>query len=604
MYSKPHRRKLNFKLRLFLSSSVLFILIALFVSFLFSVTAQKNAMENEIKNSEILLERVSSQIEALYDQMDVAATAVTKNTALKSIVLDLNSQGSADEGKSLPSELETARAVRSSLVNLMFSSAFSNVLLYNRDYGYFYYTGLYLNDQNRIRESLAEDHSFDYFRSTGADRLFLGPHLSPWSSEDKTVISVIRSFSDIKTTADTIAEVQVPYERLEEICRQDAFGGDKQIVILDADYLPVYPFGSPISLVSEKELDHILQRVESGSTCSFSNALSYYGYTVCDGAFHVLLLSRNQSLAAYRKANLVNTLTAVFLVLAASCLILFVIISLVSKPLKQLIGQINAISLDQDASLKLDCGTLDEFELINQSFNQMLVKLKESIKQVYESRLRESNANLAALQAQINPHFLYNALNSISAAGEIYGSRVTTSMCQQFSSMMRYITSGSQQVSLLDEIRHTRNYLDFMKISYDGSFDYIVDLPLELNHLQLPKLVIEPLVENCFKHGFGECVPPFFIWVEGSLRDGQWSIQIKDNGSGISPKAIEEFEAFKKSMDSHSQTPLYDELCIDGLGLKNIYGRLLLFFHKDVDIILGSRPEGGALVIIKGVLYD
>lgn len=603
MYPQLRRFRLSFKFRLFLSSSVLFLLIALFVSFLFSMTAQKNAKENEIHNSEILLERVSSQIEALYDQMDVAATAVTKNTALKSIVLDLNALDSS-RTEETPYGIETARPVQNTLVNLMFSSAFSNVLLYNREHGYFYYTGLYLGDTDLITRQLEKDGSYDYLRSTGADRLLLGPHLSPWSSGERTVISVIRNFSDYKTTQSTIAEVQVPYERLEEICGQETFEGEKQIVILNGDYEQVYPFEAPPSLISGDKMDAVIRQVREGKERSFTNAFSYYGTTVCDGAFHVILLSANQSLMEYRRANLINTVTAVCLVLAASCLILFAIISLVSKPLKQLIDHINTMSLDQDAPLKLDSGTLDEFELINQSFNQMLVKLKDSINQVYESRLRESNANLAALQAQINPHFLYNALNSISAAGEIYGSRVTTSMCQQFSSMMRYITSGSQQASLLDEIRHTRNYLDFMKISYDGSFDYTLDIPLELNHIQLPKLVIEPLAENCFKHGFRECVPPLFICIEGALENGCWSICIRDNGSGISKETIAEFESFKKSYCQGRETPLYGELCIDGLGLKNIYGRLFLFFHENVNLTIGNQPEGGGMVIIKGVLHD
>lgn len=189
------------------------------------------------------------------------------------------------------------------------------------------------------------------------------------------------------------------------------------------------------------------------------------------------------------------------------------------RPLNQLIYQVNKLSLDSDTKLTLPSDTFNEFEILNTSLNQMVVKLKASIQEIYELEIRESNANLAALQAQVDPHFLYNALNSISAASEVYGSDVTTVMCQDLSSMMRYVTSKKTEVPLIEELTHTKNYLEFMKISNDTNFDYIIDAPRELYDLLIPRLSIQPFAENSFRgfavRGFPDDLTSDFFPING-----------------------------------------------------------------------------------------
>lgn len=179
-----------------------------------------------------------------------------------------------------------------------------------------------------------------------------------------------------------------------------------------------------------------------------------------------------------------------------------------TKPLKQLITTVEGVNLE-NLQLHVPHSENDEFKILNESFYTMFSNLKDSINKVYESKLKETHAHFLALQAQMNPHFLYNTLNAISAAGEQYGSKATTLMCNQLADMLRYTTSPANSVvPLKDEIGHAINYLELMKVPYEGSLTYDIKISEELYNLHLPKLTIQPLVENCINHGFENILPP------------------------------------------------------------------------------------------------
>ena len=187
---KKRHFKLKFKFRLFLSVAGIFLFIALFVSLLFSMTSLKNAKENDYRGSAMVLERISSQIASLYEQMDVAATSITKNSTLRGTVLNLNIRDSQLTQQQMMEELEKTRTIQKTLINMMFSPIISNVLLYNRNLDYFYYTGLYLHDEGLLKRALSSDRSFEQLMEARYDQLYLGPHLSPWSGDDKVVLAL------------------------------------------------------------------------------------------------------------------------------------------------------------------------------------------------------------------------------------------------------------------------------------------------------------------------------------------------------------------------------------------------------------------------------
>lgn len=582
-------KHIPFKIKLFLIVGSIFLTLALLVCLLFSKTSIQNAIINDKTSSEVILERISTQINSLYEQMNIAATSITKNPTLKTIVLGLNTNEAGSDGKYFH-QLQQERTIQTALGNMMFSPVISNVLLYNQDRNYFYYSGIYYNDMDYVYAQLEATDTPKQFKAVPV--LYEPPHQNPWTTDQRQILSVLRNFSDAATTHDTIVEIQVSCRLLDDICTQDTFQSEKEILILDSSGSIVYPYDTGITTLPEGPVGQIVIGIASGKDCRYSYGYSYHALKSDSTQFTTVLISNNRSLKRQIVTYLIVTVLAALLTLAVSLLIFFTLLTQMTKPLNQLIAHANELSLDSDTRLVLPGGTLDEFEILSASMNQMVTKLKASIQEIYELQLRESSANLAALQAQVDPHFLYNALNSISAASEVYDSGVTTEMCQQLSSMLRYVTSRKKEVPLIEELTHTRNYLEFMKISNDSNFDYQIEVPASLHSLLLPKLSIQPFAENSFRHGFKNTLPPWHLSIACHHTEKIFEITIRDNGSGFSPKALSSISSGAVSAN---------ELEINGLGLNNTFSRLSLYFGPSFSFHVENLSQG-CLITLKGTV--
>ena len=143
----------------------------------------------------------------------------------------------------------------------------------------------------------------------------------------------------------------------------------------------------------------------------------------------------------------------------------------------------------------------------------MLLRINKSIS--FEMR-----AYLRALQSQMNPHFLYNMLSAIVESGEEENSPRTVAMCMKLTEMMRYIADyNNDRVSFEAELQHARNYLDLMKERYEERFSYEIHADADALPILVPKLIVQPLAENCFKHGFSGCKPPWRIEIRAAPQE-------------------------------------------------------------------------------------
>lgn len=200
------------------------------------------------------------------------------------------------------------------------------------------------------------------------------------------------------------------------------------------------------------------------------------------------------------------------------------------------------------------------------------------INKVYNIKLKQKEAELNSLQNQINPHFLYNTLESIRGAALYHGIHEIAAMSKALSLLFRYSISDRVLVSIKEEIQHLDNYISIQNFRYENKFDLVYSIPPELYNYKILKLTLQPLIENSIKHGLEMKLGRGLIKVEILNLGSNIKIQISDDGLGILPKKTEELNrALSKneylSGNEGGQTGT-------GIGVRNVNSRIKLYFGE------------------------
>jgi len=274
----------------------------------------------------------------------------------------------------------------------------------------------------------------------------------------------------------------------------------------------------------------------------------------------------------------------------------------ITSPLLSLNKTINLMSLESlvsGTSVELN-SRMNEWDRLNASFIKMNARLKESFDQLLLSRTQELQAKMTALQSQMNPHFLYNSLATISAMAYEKMHEQIILICDNLSDMMRYIADDdSSLVEMQTEIHYTQMYLTCMKLRYGDMLACTIDFNAEIQRIRIPKIIIQPLVENALKYGT-KSSPPWVISVTGKIIENRWMIEVKDNGPGFDEQEIARFYEQVQIMD---QTHTLPALRLHGMGLLNVFIRLRLHFGHQLHFDIRNLPDRGAVVTIGGPLY-
>lgn len=179
-----------------------------------------------------------------------------------------------------------------------------------------------------------------------------------------------------------------------------------------------------------------------------------------------------------------------------------------------------------------------EIHILEQTYNSMILRLRDNT--LRELALREGalQAQLSALQAQINPHFIYNTLNIISAKSMESGNFDIIEICDQFASMLRYsMDTRSRTATMQDEIENVRNYLTLAKARYEQNLEYTIDVPDDLQAIKVPKLTLQPIVENALTHGYDGKNVLRVLSITGKISGENLLLEVHDNGTGFSKRS-------------------------------------------------------------------
>ena len=235
-----------------------------------------------------------------------------------------------------------------------------------------------------------------------------------------------------------------------------------------------------------------------------------------------------------------------------------------------------------------------EMRELEDVFDKQVMELKTAMRN--DAELRESNlrSRLNALQAQINPHFIYNTLNIISAKSMEAGNEEVIDICGKFAQMLRYSTDlRSKTATLQEEIAHVRNYLALAKARLEDRLEYTIDIPDAFSHLTLPKLSLQPIAENAISHGYQGSSGTIHITISGTVdEDGCLHLLICDDGCGFGEEILSHLrEEFSRIEAGELTEP---ENTSAHIGLVNTYRRL--FYFSRGAIRMRVRNDGGAVV--------
>ena len=287
--------------------------------------------------------------------------------------------------------------------------------------------------------------------------------------------------------------------------------------------------------------------------------------------------------------NILFMLAISLLYFSIIVLVNFILANRLTDPIKKLELSVQQAELGL-AGPRIYSGGSHEIRQLGRSIQQMVDLMRKLTDEIVEEQTKKQKSELNALQAQINPHFLYNTLDSLVWMIEKGNPDDALKIVSALARFFRLsLSKGMNIITVRDELEHARNYLMIQKMRYRNKFDYIVeaeDATLELSSI---KLVLQPIVENAIYHSMDYMLDgEGLIRVSAKLEGGDLRLCVEDNGLGMSPEAMEQM--FTKSTPGSPGS---------GIGIKNVNDRIKLYFGDAYGVSIESEPDEGARVTLR-----
>lgn len=278
-------------------------------------------------------------------------------------------------------------------------------------------------------------------------------------------------------------------------------------------------------------------------------------------------------------------LLTLVLVIIVSFIVIYKISAWVTKPVINIKNTIEKV-MGGNLKVKVEVDREDEIGKLEESFNNMVKWLDDSIEEIKEKEKQKRIAELSFLQAQINPHFLYNTLSGVRFLVSMNRNDEAEEMLYKFSKLLRNILPrASELISLEDEIEIIKTYIELQQIRYPNEFEVCISIDENIKSIMLPALILQPIVENAIFYSMESENNEGKIKINGYVNDDNIIIEISDNGKGMSSTQINNVFKNKES--------------INRVGLINVHERLQLNYGKNYGIEIKSQEGSGTRVIFK-----
>lgn len=435
-----------------------------------------------------------------------------------------------------------------------------------------------------------------------------------WASQRKwdKVVSVSRTLSSSSSHVGIIRVNMLAKDFFSKMY-SDVENTEGQIYVIDNNN-DVYTNDSS-SFIKQENLDKSYLKAEFIKNISLNNT----SFTLKNNNRHLLVTyikmenldcymlnvySIEQMLQYTSKMRNIFLLGTIILITILS-IVTYLITGIILKKLYIIIGSMKKIQKG-NFNIEIPVRSADEIGELAHHFRKMLSKINELISEAVKKRSATKEAELRALQTQIDSHFIYNVLENIKMMAEIEGQLLISDSLASLGSMMRYnMRWNNEYVIINDEINHIENYISLMNIRFDNGICLKKNIEVGLLEHEVLKMVLQPIVENSVKHGFLSVIESdkVYLYIVAKAEENHIKIEIIDNGVGMSEDEVvlinKKIQVTQKKMIINGlQEEVNDTKKSTGIGLKNVNERIKLYYGDEYGIEIASKKNFYTKVIM------
>jgi len=429
--------------------------------------------------------------------------------------------------------------------------------------------------------------------------IWLGPYEYPKLTSNEPVFTLIRVVKDIDTLKNKgILLVQIRTSDLEAIFRYLRYKQEHtKYMIVNRDGLILYdsngqlanrPFGELMSNIDLTE-SHTVQRGTFDDVESVVSSISFGNYE----QWKLVAVTPRDVISGEIQWTAFVISLLIGLSMLCACIFIVYIAKRVTRAITDSVNVMRVVELgDLDARVRVRGN--DEIGLLTRGTNRLIYRVQQLIEELQEQHERKRAAEMAALQAQIKPHFLFNTLESINVLAIQNQGRKVSKMVTRLGNILRISMQQKDLITIEQELLHVQSYLDIQKFRFEELFEYELEVDPKLLQEKILKLSLQPLIENSIQHGFEGIL--YIGLIRIVIIDGHDVIycRVEDNGIGMTSTQLERFSSSVSSIIDFVNTPEHGER--RGIGVQNVAERIRLSFGQPYGLMICSAPDQGTVI--------